>query len=116
MSIQDYELNAWLGDQWTPEQAQRITSDFRTWQSDHPDTGPEDTEAMLVAICQYHDNTLDFAELAEADRRAQLRAAEARRSLKAATVVRWLLAEVSEAAAAREAGVDRMTMRKWLGK
>lgn len=116
-AMQDHELTAWLGDDWTPEQIDKIAEDFGAWERDHPDASEEDSTAMLTAISQYHDGTLDIAELADADRRAQAAAAEARRALKAATIVRVRLAGVSEVVAAREAGVDRAkTLRPWLGK
>lgn len=117
MTMQRYELEAWLGDDWTTEQIDKIAEDFSDWERQDPDASEDDSTAMLIAISQHHDGSLDIAEIADADRRAQAAAAEARRALKAATIVRVRLAGVSEVAAAREAGVDRAkTLRPWLGK
>lgn len=111
------ELDAWLGDDRTNEQRDKIAEDFSAWEDANPDASEDDSTAMLTAISQHHDGVLDIAELAEADRRAQAAAAEARRALKTATIVRVRLAGVSEVVAAREAGVDRAkTLRPWLGK
>jgi hypothetical protein len=117
MRMQRNELEAWLGDDWTPEQIEQIATDFGAWESENPDASEDESTAMLTAISQYHDGTLDIAEIAAADSVAQRAAAEARRALKAATIVRVRLAGVSEVVAAREAGVDRAkTLRPWLGK
>jgi len=116
MTMQQRELEAWLGTDWTPEQIEQIAADFRDWETENPDASEDESTAMLIAISQHHDGTLDIAELAASDGKAQAAAAEARRSLKAAAIVRYRLGGIKEAPAAREAGMDRMTMRKWLGK
>lgn len=117
MTMQRNELEAWLGDDWTPEQIEQIAEDFGAWEADNPGASEEDGEAVLIAISQYRDGVLDIAEVADADLRAQAAAAQARRALKAAAIVRVRLANVSEVVAAREAGVDRAkTLRPWLGK
>lgn len=105
MTMQQHELLAWLGDDWTPEQIEKITEDWRAWESAHPDATDEDGTAVLTAICQHHDGTLDVPNLTEV-----------RRAAKAAVVVLVTFGGVSESEAARRAGVDRMTVRKWLGK
>lgn len=103
--MQDHELLTWLGDGWTPEQIEKITEDWRIWEAAHPDVPDEEGTAILTAICQYHDGTLEVPNLTEARRAAQ-----------AGVVVLVTVGEVSESEAARRAGVDRMTVRKWLGK
>lgn len=114
--MQDYELDAWLGDDWTDLQREMIRADWRDYESSGL-AGDEDLDAaVLVAISQHHDGTLDITEVADADRAAQVQAATARRALRAATIVRVRLGGVSEVQAARDAGVDRMPVRKWLGK
>jgi DNA-directed RNA polymerase specialized sigma24 family protein len=103
--MQDHELIAWLGDDWTPEQQEKITADWREWESSHPDADEAEGTAILTAICQHHDGVLEVPNLTEARRAAQ-----------AGVVVLVTVAGVSESEAARRAGVDRMTVRKWLGK
>jgi DNA-directed RNA polymerase specialized sigma24 family protein len=105
MTMQRYELDAWLGDDWTDEQRDKIAEDYGTWEADNPDAAEEDATAMLTAIAQYHDKVLTIPNLAEV-----------RREARAAVVVSVTLGGMSEAEAARAAGVDRMTVRKWLGK
>lgn len=58
---------------------------------------------------------LSLAEAAEAFREARTRANEATDQLRAA-VLRKLATKEPEAAVARAAGVDRMTVRRWAGK
>lgn len=105
MTMQQYELDAWLGDDWTPEQRNRIAADFRTWESAHPDADDDESGDILTAIAQLHDRTLEVPNLTEARRAAQ-----------AGAVVMVTFGGVSESEAARRAGVDRMTVRSWLGK
>lgn len=103
--MQDHELVAWLGDDWTPAQIEKITEDWRTWESAHPDAEDDEGAAVLTAICQHHDGVLEVPNLTEV-----------RRAARAAVVVLVNFGRVSEVEAARRAGVDRMTVRKWLGK
>jgi hypothetical protein len=106
MTMQRHELDAWLGpDGWTDEQRGKIAEDFGTWERQHPDADQDEAAAMLTAIAQHHDGTLKIPNLAEV-----------RREAKAAVVVSVTVGGMSEAEAARAAGVDRMSVRKWLGK
>lgn len=116
MTMQRHELEAWMGPDWTPEQIDAVEEDYRSWESDNPDASEEDKTAILTAIAQYHDGVLNMPDLARADLDARTAAANARRALKAATIVRHRLACVTESGLAREAGVERMTVRAWLGK
>ena len=101
----DHELDAWLGDDWTAEQRDKIATDWRVWEGTHPDADEDEGDAMLTAIAQYHDRALTIPNLARA-----------RAEARAAVVVSVTLGGMSEAEAARAAGVDRMTVRSWLGK
>jgi hypothetical protein len=103
--MQDHELAAWLGDNWTPKQIEKITQDWRTWEATRPDASDDQGTAVLTAICQHHDGTLEVPDLAQA-----------RRAARAGAVVLVMFGGVSESEAARRAGVNRMTVRKWLGK
>jgi hypothetical protein len=84
---------------------EKIAEDFGTWESANPDADEEDSTAMLIAISQHHDRTLTIPNLDAV-----------RREARAAAVVSVTLGKMSEAEVARAAGVDRMTVRNWLGK
>lgn len=103
--MQRYELDAWLGDDWTAEQRDKIAEDFGDWEDANPDASEEEGAAVLAAIAQHHDGALTIPDLARA-----------REEARAAVVVSVTLGGMSESEAARAAGVDRMTVRKWLGK
>jgi hypothetical protein len=103
--MQRYELDAWLGDDWTDEQRDKIAEDFSAWENANPDADEELGEAVLTAIAQHHDRVLTIPDLNRV-----------RREARAAVVVSVTLGNMSEAEAARAAGVDRMTVRSWLGK
>lgn len=103
--MQRHELDAWLGDDWTDEQRDKIAEDFGTWEAANPEAGEDESTAMLTAIAQHHDKALTIPNLTEV-----------RREARAAVVVSVTLGGMSEAEAARAAGVDRMTVRSWLGK
>lgn len=105
MTTQRYELDARLGDDWNDEQRDKIAEDFGTWETANPGASEEDSAAMLTAIAQHHDRVLTIPNLGEV-----------RREARAAVVVSVTLGGMTEAEAARAAGVDRMTVRKWLGK
>jgi hypothetical protein len=74
------------------------------WTSEVP--GPDEPTSV---------RRLSLAEAAEEFREANTRANAARDALRDA-VLRELAAEHPEAAVARTAGVDRMTVRRWAGK
>lgn len=104
--MQRYELDAWLGpDGWTDEQRDKIAEDYSAWEAANPDASEDEGEAMLTAIAQHHDRALSIPNLARV-----------REEARAAVVVSVTLGGMSESEAARAAGVDRMTVRKWLGK
>jgi hypothetical protein len=115
MTTQRYEIEAWLGDDWSPEQTEQIITEYQAWERQHPDVDGEDTQAMLTAIAQRVDGTLDLRELARERLRTELAAVEARRQLRAG-VLAEIAGGMSEVEAARLGGVDRMTVRAWRGK
>ena len=125
---QDHELEAFLGEGFTPTQVQTITDRYRTWETSQtlPDTDDDDTvhtwrqtvERTLTAIAADVDGTavdqLDDLGRERAALRARLADLDTyTRPLVWATVTGGTL---SEHEAARVAGVDRMTVRKILGK
>jgi len=107
MTTQRYEIEAWLGDTWTPEQTEALVGRIET-------LGDDATEADWIAVCQSYDGTLDIAALGDDYLRASIAAEEARQSLCAG--IRQAARTMSESEIARVAGVTRMTVRKALGK
>lgn len=106
MTMQRYELDSWLGpDGWTDEQRDKIAEDFGAWEAANPDADQDEGAIMLTAIAQHHDGELVILDLSRV-----------RREVRAAVIVSVTLGGMSEAGAARAAGVDRMTVRKWLDK
>lgn len=103
--MQRHELDAWLGDDWTDEQREKIAEDFSAWEDTNPDADDDEGSSVLTAIAQHHDGVLSIPDLARV-----------RAEAKAAVVVSVTIGGMSEAEAARVAGIDRMTVRKWLGK
>jgi DNA invertase Pin-like site-specific DNA recombinase len=68
-------------------------------------TTQQDDADMLAAIAQFHDGKLIIPDLGKV-----------RREVRAAVIVWVTIGGMSETEAARTAGIDRMTVRKWLGK
>lgn len=112
-TTQPYEIRAWLGDDWTEEQIEQITDEYLRMERETDD--PEERQALLTAIAQRVDGALDRVELIEADTTAQIRARQARLAVRSAAIAE-ISAGLSESEAARLYGVDRMTIRSWLGK
>lgn len=115
-ATQPYEIQAWLGDGWTDEQIQQITDEYLELERQFElDPASEDAQALLQAVAQRVDGTLDRNQLVRADTDAQIRARSARRELRAA-VRAEVAAGMSESEAARLYGITRMTVRAWMGK
>lgn len=93
---QVHEVEAFLGGNWNEADTAELVSRI--------DASGSEAESDWVAICQQFDGTLDVVNLAEV--KAQVRSA-----VRASV---W--AGMPEAEAARAFGVDRMTVRKWVGK
>jgi hypothetical protein len=114
MTMQDYELDAYLGDDVTvtDEQRQRLLAEADRIAERYPD--PDDQEerdtAFAVAVAYVlGDDTLDsVGRRVRAGRRALIEARQ--------IAVMAIEDGASEASAARDLGVDRMTIRKWRGK
>lgn len=114
-STQPHEVAAWLGDGWTDEQVEQVTAEYLAWERGEPDADPALREAVLTAIAQRVDGTLDLPAVARRDLGGQIRAHRARTALRAA-VIAAVAGGMSESEAARQAGVTRMTVRQWIGK
>lgn len=102
MAMQDHELDAYLGDGWTSEQRQKIADDWRDFERANPGASQEEQgAAMLTAICQLHDGVLEIPHA---------------NTVRAAVIASIRYGGMSESEAARRAGIDRGTVRRWIGK
>jgi hypothetical protein len=115
--MQRYELDAWLGDDHglTGQQVKDLLDIATTIESRYPD--PDDVEERanaLTAACRamaeddLYGLIREYGERLAAARRAEQTALSSLRQLAGYGI--------PEAAFARVAGVDRMTVRNWLGK
>ena len=119
MGMQRYELEAWLGDDHglTDDQFDDLLAqadEISARSSNDPD---EAREALTAAYRLMREDADDVtADLAQ--RRAAARAAEldALAGLQQIAITLIGSGDATESGFARQAGVDRMTVRKWLGK
>jgi hypothetical protein len=117
MQTQRYEIEAFLGDDFTTEQIDQIADEYYAWERDlGADADQDESTAILSAIAPRAAGVLYTAAAGPHDRAAQIAAMNTRRELKAATVVLTRARVLSESEAERRAGVTRMTVRSWLGK
>jgi hypothetical protein len=105
--MQRYEVEAWLGDVWTPEQKADLVSRIEA-------LGDDATDADWEAVCQDYNGTLDLAALGDGYLRASVATEAQRQALHAG--IRQAAKTTSESEIARLTGVTRMTVRKALGK
>lgn len=117
MSATDW--TAWLGpaaDDLTDEQRERFEDEAERVLALYPDPDlSEDRETALSAVVQYllGDETLDGVGA----RRSQAREAARQASIAARAMVALAVGDgMAEAEVARRVQVDRMQVRKWLGK
>lgn len=114
-SVEQHEIEAWLGDDWDPTRRTAVVDTILAWETDHPDADDTERDAAWTALAQQADGVLDLDGMRRADIAARSAAAEARIRLR--TAVEAVVADgMSEAEAARQSGVTRMTIRSWLGK
>jgi hypothetical protein len=116
----DTDWTTWLGpaaDELTDEQRERFEDEAAETIDrigDDPDLQAE-RDAALTALVQYLLGEVDVDEVGA--ERARLRAAERAAYLAAQQVARLAVLDgMPEAEAARRSGVDRMVVRKLLGK
>lgn len=121
MSMQRYELEAWLGDGHGLSDEQldellRIADDIAEQYPEEDDVA--DREAALAAAYRLmveapEDLIADLgrerADARQAERKALI-------ALRQIAVTRINNGDATEAGFADQAGIDRMTVRKWLGK
>jgi DNA-binding transcriptional regulator YiaG len=120
--MQRYELIDWLGDNQgdlTDDQVTELLATANAIEDQYPDADDQD-EAQAALTAEYRlmveNNAELIDDLANNLMRARIAQAEALAGIQqvARTVV--TTGEISENEFARMAGVDRMTVRKWLGK
>jgi hypothetical protein len=113
------DIEAWLGpalDEMTEEQIDRMQQAADRIDDRYPDPDDEqEREAARIAACQYLLGETTIDDVRESLLRARLQVGEA---LAAAQQIAVLCVAdgMTEAEAARRAGIDRMTIRKALGK
>lgn len=115
--MQRYELNAWLGDDHdlTDDQLDKLLAQADEIEERFPDDDDQpERDAALAAAYQLLTEDADtvVADLAAA-RAAELNALA---GLQHIAITRIASGDATESGFARQAGVDRMTVRKWLGK
>ena len=119
MSMQRYELEAWLGDDHglTDEQIDELLSQGDQI-ADRCD-GDEDEmrEELVTAYRLMHEPSGGVVkELADRRLAASVAEVNALAGLRQAAIVLIERGDFTESGFARAVGVDRMTVRKWLGK
>lgn len=117
--MDDYELDAWLGDtraDLTDDQYTRLREEAAEIERRYPDPDDvADRDAALSATVQYLLGEITPIAAGAALARARIAAREA--SVTAQQVSRLAVLDgTPEAQAARDVGIDRMTVRKVLGK
>lgn len=121
MSMQRYELEAWLGDGHGLDKDQ-ITELLRTAdeiEEQYPDEDDrDDREAAITAAYRLMIEAPEdlVAELAAERTAARIAERKALVGLRQIGVTRINNGDATEAGFAHQAGVDRMAVRKWLGK
>lgn len=121
MSMQRYELEAWLGDDHglTDEQIDELLRTADDIAEHYPDDDDSDdretalTAAYRLMVEAPEDLVAEFGQVRVNARVAERKALVALRQI---AMTRINNGDATEAGFADQAGVDRMTVRKWLGK
>lgn len=117
--MERYELEARLGpalEQLTPEQISRLAAESDRIDEIYPEPGNADRrQHALTAATQYLLGETDTHRAGQALAQARGAAAEAAEFARQ-VVIMAVEDGMSEYEAARQANVDRMTIRAWLGK
>ena len=119
--MQRYELEAWLGDDHalTGEQIDELLRTAGELEEQYPDEDDrEDRDAALTVAYRLMVEAPEdlIAELAAARVAARVAERKALIGLRQVAVPRISNGDATEAGFARQAGVDRQAVRKWLGK
>ncbi|WP_255951534.1 hypothetical protein [Streptomyces odontomachi] len=119
MSMQRYELEAWLGDDHglTDEQINELLQQADEIEERCDGDQDEMREELVTAYrLAMEDADSVVAELSDKRLAASVAEANALAGLRQAAITLIGRGDATEAGFARQAGVDRMTVRKWLGK
>lgn len=119
--MQRYELDAWLGDDHglTEDQIEDLLSTAGDIEEQYPDEDDhDDREAALTAAYRLMVEAPEdlVAELAATRTAARIAERKALVALRQVAVTRINNGDATEAGFAQQAGVDRMAIRRWLGK
>ncbi|MGW0626409.1 hypothetical protein [Streptomyces sp. NPDC002758] len=119
--MQRYELEAWLGDDHglDEDQLAELLRHADEIEEQYPDEDDrDDREAALTAAYRLMVEAPEdlVAELAAARTAARIAERKALVALRQVGVTRINNGDATEAGFAQQAGVDRMAVRKWLGK
>lgn len=119
--MQRFELDAWLGDDHglTDDQADELLRTADEIEEQYPDEDDhDDREAALTAAYRLMIEAPEdlVAELAAARTAARTAERKALVALRQVAVTRITNRDATEAGFAQQAGVDRMAVRRWLGK
>src|SRR5689334_12039126 len=120
-TMQQYELEAWLGDNHGLNEDQlaellRTADDLAEQYPDEDDR--DDWEAALVATYRLMVEAPEdlIAELAAERTAARIAERKALIGLRQIALTRINNGDATEAGFAQQAGIDRMAVRRWLGK
>lgn len=120
MATQRYELEAWLGDDHglTDEQIDELLQQADEIEDRYPDADNQtERDAALSTAYQLIQGQDEVIEtLAEERDRAKLAEIQALAGLRQAALMLIPSGSRTEAGFAKQAGVDRMAVRTWLGK
>jgi hypothetical protein len=120
-TMQRYELEAWLGDdhELTDDQIDELLHTAGEIEEQYPgQDDADDREAALTAAYRLKVEAPEdlVAELAGERTAARVAERKALVALRQIAVTRINNGDATEAGFAQQAGVDRMAVRKWLGK
>ncbi|NUS25082.1 MAG: hypothetical protein HOV92_12780 [Streptomyces sp.] len=121
MGMQRYELEAWLGDDHglDEEQVDELLRTADEIEEQYPDEDDrDDREAALTAAYRLMVEAPEdlIAELSAERTAARVTERKALVALRQIGVTRINSGDATEAGFAQQAGVDRMAVRRWLGK
>ena len=117
--MQRYELIAWIGDDHglADDQIDELLHEAETIADEYEDDQQGAAEALTAAYRLMTEAPEDLVnELATRRTNAVIEQANATAGLRQIAITRINNGDATEAGFARQVGVDRMTVRKWIGK
>lgn len=112
--IQRHEIEAWLGDGWTPSQLGEVVKRIEKWEYTHPNAEEIERTAAWEAISTHADFRLDLTEVADGYQQARELEGIRRTQLRAAVWVLCRYGGLTETEAARVTGMHRNTIHAWV--